>query len=78
MKMPSIGVSDEVKKKLNIIKNIDGYKSVNEILEQFIILYEKSKFLRASQMFRDALKKKNVKFSDFMDQDEIKVIYPGE
>ena len=40
--MPTIAVSDDIKRKLNEIKNLEQYKNVNEILENMIILYQKT------------------------------------
>ncbi|MHA1651768.1 MAG: hypothetical protein ACTSYB_16370 [Candidatus Helarchaeota archaeon] len=75
--MPTIAVSEAVKRKLNLIKSVGGYRSVNEILERLIVLYEKTEFLRASKIFREKLKENKLKISDLSSED-FRVIILGE
>ena len=65
--MPKLAVSDDVKSKLNEIKNLEQYKNINEILENMIILYEKTKFLKASNLFQEKLRKKKLMISDLIE-----------
>jgi len=76
--MPSIAVSDDVKKKLNLIKNKEGYKSVNEILDRMILLYEKTMFLKASRIFQEKLKEKKLNIEDLNNNPEFKLVILGE
>ena len=76
--MPSIAVSDDVKKKLNLIKNKEGYKSVNDILDRMILLYEKTMFLKAARIFQEKLKEKNLNLADLNNNPEFKLVILGE
>lgn len=76
--MPTIAVSEDVKRKLNLIKNKQGYKSVNEILDRMILLYEKTMFLKASRMFQEKLKKKKLDIADLCNNTEFKMVILGE
>ena len=76
--MPSIAVSDDVKKKLNLIKNKEGYKSVNEILDRMILLYEKTMFLKAARIFQEKLKEKKLNIADLNNNPEFKLVILGE
>lgn len=76
--MPSIAVSDDVKKKLNLIKNKEGYKSVNEILDRMILLYEKTMFLKAARIFQEKLKEKKLNLEDLNNNPEFKLVILGE
>lgn len=76
--MPTIAVSEDVKRKLNLIKNKEGYKSVNEILDRMILLYEKTMFLKASRMFQEKLKDKKLDIADLSNNTEFKMVILGE
>ena len=76
--MPTIAVSEDVKRKLNLIKNKEGYKSVNEFIDRMILLYEKTMFLKASRMFQEKLKEKKLDLADLSDNDEFKIVMLGE
>ena len=76
--MPTIAVSEDVKKKLNSIKNVGDFRSVNEILENLIILYEKTNFLKASKIFQEKLKENQLKITDLCESEDFKVLYLGE
>ncbi len=76
--MPSIAVSEDVKKKLNLIKNKEGYKSVDEILDRLILLYEKTMFLKASRLFQEKLKEKKIDIAELSDDTDFKIVVLGE
>ncbi|MHA1299620.1 MAG: hypothetical protein ACTSO9_09315 [Candidatus Helarchaeota archaeon] len=76
--MPTIAVSNEIKRKLNEIKNNENYKSVNEILEKMIVFYEKTNFLNASKLFKKKMKEKNLTLGDLIDQKDFNLIFFGE
>lgn len=76
--MPTIAVSEDVKRKLNLIKNKEGYKSVNEIIDRMILLYEKTMFLKASRMFQEKLKNKKLDIADLSNNTEFKMVILGE
>ncbi|MHA1267564.1 MAG: hypothetical protein ACTSRS_20175 [Candidatus Helarchaeota archaeon] len=76
--MPTIAVSKEVKQKLNIIKNREGYRSVNEILDTLILLYEKTKFLKAAKIFQERLKERKLDIAELCSNSDFKLIVLGE
>ncbi len=76
--MPSIAVSEDVKKKLNLLKNKEGYKSVNDILDRMILLYEKTQFLKASRVFQEKLKEKGIELAELAENTEFKILVLGE
>jgi hypothetical protein len=76
--MPTIAVSAEVKKKLNSIKNVEDFRSENEILENYIISYEKTNFLKASKLFQEKLKENQLKITDLCESNDFKVLFLGE
>ena len=76
--MPSIAVSEDVKKKLNLLKNKEGYKSVNDILDRMILLYEKTQFLKASRVFQEKLKEKGIELAELAENTEFRVLILGE
>ncbi|NVM27528.1 MAG: hypothetical protein HWN65_01690 [Candidatus Helarchaeota archaeon] len=76
--MPTIAVSEDVKRKLNLIKNKEGYKNVNEILDRMILLYEKTMFLKASRMFQEKLRDKKLDIADLSNNTEFKMVILGE
>ena len=64
--MKSIGISEELHKKLIALKLQEGSKNAAELIEKLIIEYKKQKFRESSQVFREALNKKGITFKEFL------------
>lgn len=66
MARTTIAVSKQVKAKLMELKIEENAKSIDELLRRMIIIYRKYKFLEASKMVRNRMKKLGVSLEEII------------
>ena len=58
--MKTISLPEDLHKELARLKLEEGRKNTAELIKQLVVGYKKQKFLRASRIFNDAMKKKGL------------------
>ena len=60
--MKTIGIPEDLHKELVELKLEENKKNAAELIEELVLEYRKQKFLKASGIFRKALKEKRLSF----------------
>jgi len=64
--MKSIGLSEDIHRKLVELRMQEGKKTAEELIKELIIEYKKQKFFEASKLFNKKLKQSNISFEDLL------------
>ena len=72
--MKSTRIAESTLKKLEQIREEENYTDINEIIDELLILRNKIRLRSAQKLFRGKLKENNLDISDFIDDDDLKVI----
>ena len=72
--MKSNRIAESTLKKLEQIREEENYPDINELIDELLIIRNKIRLRSAQKLFREKLKESNFDISDFIDDDDLKVI----
>ena len=72
--MKSNRIAESTLKKLEQIREEENYTDINELIDELLIIRNKIRLRSAQKFFREKLKESNLDISDFIDDDDLKVI----
>ena len=72
--MKSNRIAESTLKKLEQIREEENYTDINELIDELLIIRNKIRLRSVQKLFREKLKESNFDISDFIDDDDLKVI----